>query len=159
MGVALVIAFKFYTSVAKWLKLKVRKIQGVILTFVEVTGEKLVRGPPPSWIGLIILAKWVSFMPAGTCQISLSEKFVNTDYFWFTHSSIRTEYGYLQSKSTYSVQIWKNSEMVHFSCRVKSIPVTLFTFINLTVLFVSLDLALQHHTSSWVFSCKFAAYF
>ena len=49
-------------------------------------------------------------MPAGTCQISLSEKFANTDYFWFTYSGIRTEYGYLQSKSTYSVQIWETTD-------------------------------------------------
>ena len=32
-------ALKFYTSVAKGLKLKVRKILWLILTFVEVTGE------------------------------------------------------------------------------------------------------------------------
>ena len=40
---------KFYTSVAKGLRLKVRKFWGVIPTFVEVTGEKLVGGPfrPP----------------------------------------------------------------------------------------------------------------
>ena len=35
-------ALKFYTSVAKGLKLKVRKFLGVIPKFVEVTGEKLV---------------------------------------------------------------------------------------------------------------------
>ena len=33
------------TSVVKGLKLKVRKFSGLILTFVEVTGEKLVGGP------------------------------------------------------------------------------------------------------------------
>ena len=33
---------KFYTSVAKGLKLKVRKSSGLIATFVEVTEEKLV---------------------------------------------------------------------------------------------------------------------
>ena len=44
-------ALKFYTSVAKRLKLKVRKSWGLILTFVEVTGEKLVGGPfwPAIW--------------------------------------------------------------------------------------------------------------
>ena len=31
---------KFYTSVAKRLKLKVRKFKGLISTFVEVTGEE-----------------------------------------------------------------------------------------------------------------------
>ena len=35
---------KFYTGVAKGLKLKVRKFWRLILTFVEVTGEKLVGG-------------------------------------------------------------------------------------------------------------------
>ena len=33
---------KFYTSVAKGLKLKVRKFLGLVPSFVEVTGEKLV---------------------------------------------------------------------------------------------------------------------
>ena len=37
-------ALKFYTSVTKGLKLKVRKFQVSVLTFVEVTGEKLVGG-------------------------------------------------------------------------------------------------------------------
>ena len=35
---------KFYISVAKMLKLKVRKLWGLVLTFVKVTGEKLVAG-------------------------------------------------------------------------------------------------------------------
>ena len=39
LGLALGTNFKFYTSVEKVLKLKV-KVLGVILTFVEVTGEK-----------------------------------------------------------------------------------------------------------------------
>ena len=56
MGLALGMALKFYASVAKGLKLKVREFLGQILTFVEVTGEKLVGGAflphPPSWIGL-----------------------------------------------------------------------------------------------------------
>ena len=44
LGLALGMALKFYTSVTKSLKLKVRKFQGPVLTFVEVTGEKLVGG-------------------------------------------------------------------------------------------------------------------
>ena len=39
-------ALKFYTSVSKEFKLKVRKFWGLILTFVEVTWEKLVGGSP-----------------------------------------------------------------------------------------------------------------
>ena len=41
MGLALGMALKFYTSVAKGLKVKVRKFLGLIPTFVEVTEEKL----------------------------------------------------------------------------------------------------------------------
>ena len=42
LGLALVMALKFYANVAKGLKLKVRMCWGLIPTFVEVTGEKLV---------------------------------------------------------------------------------------------------------------------
>ena len=35
-------ALKFYNSVVKGLKVKVRQFWGLVLTFVEVTGEKLV---------------------------------------------------------------------------------------------------------------------
>ena len=38
---------KFYTSVAKRLKLKVRKFKGLISTFVEVTEEKWYGGMHP----------------------------------------------------------------------------------------------------------------
>ena len=34
---------KFYTSVPKGLKLKVKKVDGLSFTFVAVTGEKLIR--------------------------------------------------------------------------------------------------------------------
>ena len=42
LGLALSISLKFYSSVAKELKLKVRKFWELILTFIEVTREKLV---------------------------------------------------------------------------------------------------------------------
>ena len=47
LGLALGTNLKFYTSVAKGLKLKVRKFLGLIPTFLEVTGEKLVGGGDP----------------------------------------------------------------------------------------------------------------
>ena len=49
LGLPLGTNLKFYTSVAKELKQKVRKFWGLIPAFVEVTGEKLVEGPfcPP----------------------------------------------------------------------------------------------------------------
>ena len=49
LGLALDMALTFYCSVAKGLKVKVEKFWGLI-TFIEVTGEKLIRGaylPPP----------------------------------------------------------------------------------------------------------------
>ena len=56
LGLALGTNLKFYNNAAKELKLKVRKFWGLIHTFAEVIGEKLVEGPfsppPPSWIGL-----------------------------------------------------------------------------------------------------------
>ena len=45
MGLALGTNLIFYISVAKGLKVKVRKFWGIIPTFVEITGEKLVGGP------------------------------------------------------------------------------------------------------------------
>ena len=44
LGLALSIALKFYSSVAKGLKQKFKKFWELIPTFVEVTGEKLVGG-------------------------------------------------------------------------------------------------------------------
>ena len=55
LGLAQVTDLKFYTSVAKGLKPKVRKFLGLIPTFVEVKREKLVEGggqKAESWIGL-----------------------------------------------------------------------------------------------------------
>ena len=53
MELALAIAEKFYRSVEKGLKLKVRKILDLIPTFVEVTEKKVVGGaflpPTPSF--------------------------------------------------------------------------------------------------------------
>ena len=48
LGLALSMALKFYTSVAKGLKLKFRKFKGLIPKFVEVTGEKLAPKKTPS---------------------------------------------------------------------------------------------------------------
>ena len=50
MGLALGTNLKFYTSLSKGLKIKIWKFWGLLLTFVEVTGEKMVGGtfcPPP----------------------------------------------------------------------------------------------------------------
>ena len=55
LGLALGKNLKFCITVAKGLKLKARKFWGPNPTFVEVPGEKLVRGSlftPPSSIGL-----------------------------------------------------------------------------------------------------------
>ena len=49
LGLTLGVVLEFYTSVAKRLKLKVRKFWGLIPTFVEVTGEKLVGWGKGGW--------------------------------------------------------------------------------------------------------------
>ena len=43
LGLALGVAMKFYTSLEKGLKLKVRKFRGLSPTLVEVTKEKLIK--------------------------------------------------------------------------------------------------------------------
>ena len=52
LGLAIAMSLKFYISVARRLKLKFRKFWGLVPTFLEVTGEKLVGGafllPPTS---------------------------------------------------------------------------------------------------------------
>ena len=51
LGLALGMALEFYTSLAKGLKLKVRKFCGLIPTFIKITGEELVEegsNPPLS---------------------------------------------------------------------------------------------------------------
>ena len=73
LELALVMALKFYTSMTKGLKLKVRKFEGLIPTFEDVTGKKTGRGaylpphppPPPthSLIGLMVLPSSVSVKP------------------------------------------------------------------------------------------------
>ena len=45
LGLALGMNLKLYTSVAKRIKLKVKKFWGIILTSAEVTDEKLVGAP------------------------------------------------------------------------------------------------------------------
>ena len=44
LGLTLGVTLNYYTSVAKGLKLRVRKFLGLTLTFAEVTGENLVEG-------------------------------------------------------------------------------------------------------------------
>ena len=64
---ALGMVLKLYTSVEKELKLKVKKFWGLIPTFIEVIGEKLVRGlfALPSLMGLnSSMAHWIKGMSA-----------------------------------------------------------------------------------------------
>ena len=68
LGLALAMVLKFYTSVAKGLKLKVRKFWELIPTFVEVTGEKL----PP------ILNRVKSCFPNMFSKLVLTEAVTST---------------------------------------------------------------------------------
>ena len=84
LGLALGTNLKFYTSLSKRLKLKVRKFLGLISTFVEVTGEKLVGGsfcpsPPfPSWIGLkYFYSLSLSLPPSVSLRLSIKFRGLN----------------------------------------------------------------------------------
>ena len=44
LGLVLGVALRFYTKLEKLLKLKVRMFLGLIPTFLDITGEKLVAG-------------------------------------------------------------------------------------------------------------------
>ena len=75
LGLTLGMNLKFYTSVTKGLKLKVRKFWRLILTFVKVTREKLVlwRGglfasPPPP--------------PSHPLHLGLNTNFVKSTLYW-----------------------------------------------------------------------------
>ena len=46
LGLALGMALKFYTSVAKELKVQIRRFWGIIIAFVEDTLEKMGVAPP-----------------------------------------------------------------------------------------------------------------
>ena len=104
---------EFYTNVAKGLKLKVRKFWGLIPTFVDVTGEKLVEGPfcsppTPSWIGLISTKKNYFYSNFGKIQ---------NIWKWICESTIWSgsvpAYNYnLQSKPWNETEYfsWKSSE-------------------------------------------------
>ena len=62
-------AFKFYTSVAKESKIKVRKFWRLIPTFVEVTGEKgkTSRETSGIWLKLGILKKFAILARKNLC--------------------------------------------------------------------------------------------
>ena len=66
---------KFYTSLSKGLKLKVRKFLGLIPTFVEVKGEKLVGGGggglfgPPILKRVKHLSQYFKKFPPQNCYI------------------------------------------------------------------------------------------
>ena len=65
-GLTLRKSLKFYTSVAKGLKLKVEKFFGLNPTFIEVTGENLVEGAffaPLFWIRLKEMLINVTYLP------------------------------------------------------------------------------------------------
>ena len=64
---------KFYTSLAKGLKLKVEKFLGLILMFGEVTGAKLAKKEYPSWIGWIIY-HFCFFLPCKILNLCQSQR-------------------------------------------------------------------------------------
>ena len=83
LGLALCMNLKFYTSLSKGLKLKVKKFLGLILTFVEVTGENLVGGaflPPPilNRVKIIIKNRHYFIYNSKCSQKTLNKVFKNS---------------------------------------------------------------------------------
>ena len=71
LGLALGMVLQFYTSVAKRIKLKGRKLWGLIPTFLEVTWKKLVWGP----LFHLILNKVKGHKPHFWISVNLSDTF------------------------------------------------------------------------------------
>ena len=80
---ALATNLKFYTSLSNVLKLKVRKVWGLIFTFIEVTREKLVEGaricPPSPSILNRVKSKLLVSLSIKTCRLDvlLFSEFIN----------------------------------------------------------------------------------
>ena len=78
-GTALGTNLKFYISVAKELKLKVRKFSGLIPTLAEVTREKLVGGTSPPILNRIegVFRNFAKFAGKHMCQSLFFKKVAN----------------------------------------------------------------------------------
>ena len=96
---------KTYISVAKGLKLKVRKVFGLISTFVEVTGEKLVGGFWPTILNRLKgfykshrdfpFLEQVSYESSGDhcfCNLQLGTVFLTFKFFRFLSISFFIKY-------------------------------------------------------------------
>ena len=62
LGLAIGMAFKFYTSVGKGLQLNIRKFWGLILMHVEGTAEKLVGGGASPILNKVKRNGWILFV-------------------------------------------------------------------------------------------------
>ena len=115
---------KFYTSMAKGLKVKVRKIWGLIPLFVENTGEKLVGGPlclPPilnrvkkcqifqtkNKLKELILAKYHAFHKYHTSFDLLGG--LKLQYQWKSINLLRGFFVSVQCSRSNSKNLWRNS--------------------------------------------------
>ena len=93
LGLTLSMNLKFYTSVAKGLKLKVRMFWGLIPKFVEVTGRKLVEGTP-FWLPpilnrvdtLMFFQLEIDFV---TIKVNSLDSFLNSIFRWLANSLMR----------------------------------------------------------------------
>ena len=114
-------ALKFYTSVVKGLKPKVRKIFGLSSTFVEVTGEKLVGegergwlfGFPLSWIGLrlqkqvLLLKVCVRYIFASLFFTFTGEHLSNKEKYFLFH--FKSSFRFWDNQIlTFSEMLWRH---------------------------------------------------
>ena len=109
LGLALGIDLAFYTSVAKGLKLKVKRFLGIIPTFVEVTKENLVGKsfcPPSFWIGLKFLeCKFFSFTtlnPSG--RTTTMDKLFKAALVFMWNTTLRENFNFFFSAAIRFIQ-------------------------------------------------------
>ena len=108
LELALGMTLKFYTSVKKRLRLKVRKLQRLIPTFVEVTRDKLVAGlfaPPQSWIGLRYWKYGLRYDKQGFYFYALFWSLVVVKLLWISCSGI---FLYLKNMWTHVIRRFRN---------------------------------------------------
>ena len=123
-------SLKFYTSMAKGLKLKVRKFWGLTPTFVEVTGGKLVEGallPSPSLLILNRVKKRYSKTRWGGFYYLQELRNTYVFYTWhFPMMHVLSPWHYLHNLcSKWSCSKWFR----HIPVDMQPIPIVSMTFI------------------------------
>ena len=109
LGLALRMTLKFHTSVAKVLKLKLKKFCGLSPTFVEVTGKKLVGGP--LWPPLPSPPPILNRVNVCLMDTTLNKTYLQSTRGWFRllislNPQKNVNYYFANHTETYSIVTW-----------------------------------------------------